>query len=220
MEKYTAYVLSQNHRDDRKQLMKEYFKDAPFLLEFTAGIQLENPFATRKQNKYDAVALTHLELLKQAKRKGEKTLFLLEDDCVPSADCIERWNVIKEYLDANLDMWESFNGGQIGIDMVDRVIKFNKNNLILKAYGGSNSHFMYFNVDKVLPKLQESFGLEEKIDIDMFYTLKCLNYAAFPFLAEQAAGFSDIQEGHRDWSVLSIVAQATMSRKLRELTQE
>jgi len=214
---YKAYVLNQTHRSDRKQLMQDYFKDAPFLLEFTAGVQLDNPFTTKKNNKYDAVALTHLELLKQAKRHGEKTLFLLEDDCVPATDYKERWIEIKEFLDKNLDMWETFNGGQLAIDIVSRVYKFNKNNLILEAYGGSNSHWMYFNVDKVLPKLQETFGLEERLDIDMYYTMKCLNFAAFPFLAEQSTGFSDIQQDYRDVSDLYKIAKDTISRKLKDL---
>ena len=214
---YKAYVLNQPYRTDRKELMKEYFQDAPFLLEFTPGVQYQNPYSTRRQDKYDAVALTHLELLKQAKRNGEKTLFLLEDDCVPSTDYLERWTQIKEFLDSNLELWETFNGGQLGIDTVNRVYKFTKNNLMLEAIGGSNSHFMYFNVDKVLPKLQQSFGLDERLDIDMFYPMKCLNLAAFPFLAKQSAGFSDIQQEEKDFSDLYIVATETMGRKLKEL---
>jgi hypothetical protein len=216
---YKAIVLNQTHRTDRKELMNQYFKDAPFLLEFTPGVQYQNPYSIRRQDKYDAVALTHLELLKQAKRNGEKTLFLLEDDCVPYADYIERWTQVKEYLDANLEIWETFNGGQLGIDSVGRVYKFSKNNLMLEASGGSNSHFMYFNVDKVLPKLQKSFGSEERIDIDMFYSMECLNFAAFPFLARQSAGFSDIQQEEKDVSVLYTIATESMSRKLRELIE-
>ena len=214
---YKAYVLNQKHRTDRKELMLKYFKDAPFTLEFTEGIQLQNPFQSKIKNKYDAVALTHLELLKQARNNGEKTLLLLEDDCVPCNDYIERWTQIKEYLDANLEQWETFNGGQLGIHEVKTVIKLNKNNLLLKAYGGSNSHWMYFNVDKVLPKLQESFGSEKQLEIDIFYPFKCLNYAAFPFLGEQSAGFSDISDMNRDWTALYFVNKDTLSRQLRQL---
>jgi len=214
---YKAYVLNQTHRTDRKELMKEYFKDAPFLLEFTSGVQYQNPYSTRRKDKYDAVALTHLELLKQAKRNGEKTLFLLEDDCVPATDYSERWTEIKKFLDENLELWETFNGGQLGIDICNRVYRFNKNNLMLQASGGSNSHFMYFNVDKVLPKLQESFGLEDRLDIDVFYTTKCLNFAAFPFLADQSVGYSDIQQENKDYSEVYKHAKYTMGLKLREL---
>jgi hypothetical protein len=196
--------------------MQDYFKDAPFFLEFTPGVQYQNPYSTRRQDKYDAVALTHLELLKQAKRNGEKTLLLLEDDCVPCDDYVDRWTQIKEFLDANLELWETFNGGQLGIDTVKRVYKFSKHNLMLEATGGSNSHFMYFNVDKVLPKLQKSFGSEERIDIDMFYSMECLNFAAFPFLAKQSAGFSDIQQEEKDVSVLYIIATESMGRKLSQ----
>jgi len=213
---YKAYVLNQTHRTDRKELMNQYFKDAPFFLEFTPGVQYQNPYSTRRQDKYDAVALTHLELLKQAKRNGEKTLFLLEDDCVPCADYIERWTQIKEFLDANLELWETFNGGQLGIDTVKRVYKFSKHNLMLEAIGGSNSHFMYFNVDKVLPKLQATFGLDERQEIDIYYTMKCLNFAVFPFLGDQAIGFSDIQDCNRDVSDLYTVAKETMASKLSQ----
>ena len=122
-----AYVLNQIHRTDRRKNIEEDFKDAPFTLEFTEGIQYSNPYQTRIEDKYDAVAMTHLELLKKAKAEGLKTLLILEDDTMPSEDYIQRWIQIKEYLDANLDMWDTFNGGQLGIHEVKRVIKLNKN---------------------------------------------------------------------------------------------
>lgn len=215
-----AYVLNQEHRTDRKENMLRDFKDAPFTLEFTTGVQYSNPYQSRIEDKYEAVALTHLELLKKAKADGLKTLLILEDDVIPSDDYIERWNQIKEYLDANMDLWDSFNGGQLGIHDVKKVIKLNKNNLLLQAYGGSNSHWMYFNVDSVLPKLQESFGLEKRLEIDMFYPLKCKNYAAFPFLGEQAPGFSDISNVNRDWTVLYAETRRQMKRNLRELMRD
>ena len=136
---------------------------------------------------------------------------------MPAADYCERWTQIKEYLDSNLELWETFNGGQLGIDSIDRVYKFGKNNLMLQAVGGSNSHWMYFNVDRVLPKLYESFSLLERLDIDVYYTKKCLNFAAFPFLAEQSAGFSDIQQDVKDYSFLYAVAKENMAGKLRQL---
>jgi len=215
-----AYVLNQTHRTDRKKNIEEDFKDAPFTLEFTEGIQYSNPYQTRIEDKYDAVAMTHLELLKKAKAEGLKTLLILEDDTMPSEDYKERWIQIKEYLDANLDMWDTFNGGQLGIHEVKRVIKLNKNNLLLQAYGGSNTHWMYFNVDSVLPKLQESFGLEKRLEIDLYYPLKCKNYACFPFLGEQSAGFSDISNINRDWSVLYSETKRQMKRNLRELMRD
>ena len=200
--------------------MLEDFKDAPFTLEFTEGIQYYNPYQTRILNKYESVALTHLELLKQAHRNGEKTLLLLEDDTIPYEDYKERWLQIKEYLDNNLDFWDTFNGGQLGITDVKKVIKLNKNNLILQAYGGSNSHWVYFNVDSVLPKLQESFGLAKRLEIDMFYPLKCKNYAAFPFLGDQMPGFSDISNINRDWSELYAETKRQMKRQLLQLMRD
>jgi hypothetical protein len=215
-----AYVLNQTHRTDRKENMLEDFKDAPFTLEFTEGIQYSNPFQNRVEDKYDAVAMTHLELLKKARAEGLKTLLLLEDDCTPDQNYIKRWSEIKEYLDNNLDLWDTFNGGQLGILDVKKVIKLNKDNLILQAYGGSNSHWMYFNVESVLPKLLESFGLEKRLEIDMFYPLKCKNYACFPFLGEQSPGFSDINNINRDWTVLYAETKRQMKRNLRELMRD
>jgi hypothetical protein len=215
-----AYVLNQAHRTDRKENILEDFKDAPFTLEFTEGIQYSNPYQRKIDDKYDAVAMTHLELLKKAKAEGLKTLLILEDDTVPCEDYKERWIQIKEYLDANLDMWDTFNGGQLGIHEVKRVIKLSNNNLLLQAYGGSNSHWMYFNVDSVLPKLLESFGLEQRLEIDLFYPLKCKNYACFPFLGEQSVGFSDISNIDRDWSVLYSETKRQMKRQLRELMRD
>ena len=215
-----AYVLNQTHRVDRWVQMQIDFKDAPFTLERTEGIQYNNPYQTRIENKYDAVAMTHLELLKKAKAEGLKTLLLFEDDTMPSDNYIQQWNEIKEYLDANLDLWDTFNGGQLSIIDCKKVIKLNKDNLLLQAYGGSNSHWMYFNIDSVLPKLQESFGLEKRLEIDIFYPLKCKNYACFPFLGEQSAGFSDICNINRDWSALYSETKRQMKRQLRELMRD
>lgn len=217
---YKAIVLNQTHRTDRWQQMLIDFKDAPFTLERTEGVQYSSPYKTRIESKYEAVALTHLELLKKCKAEGLKTLLLLEDDVIPSDNYIEQWSKAKEYLDANLDLWDTFNGGQLAIHDVKKVIKISKDNLLLQAYGGSNSHWMYFNVDAVLPKLQESFGLEQRLEIDMFYPLKCKNYAAFPYLGEQCAGFSDISNINRDWSVLYSETKRQMKRQLRELMRD
>ena len=50
----------------------------------------------------------------------------------------------------------------------------------------------------------------------MYYPQQCRNYAAFPFLGLQAAGFSDIQDSDKDFSHLHAVATEIMSYKLRQ----
>lgn len=215
MDAPTAWVINQTHRTDRWESIQEDFKDAPFILKRTEGVQMENPFQNRIENKYDAVALTHIEILKKAKSEGLKTVLILEDDCVPLEDYKERWIKIKEYLDTHLDEWETFNGGQLGIQDVKKVIRIEKNNLLLQAYGGSNSHWMYFNIEPVLEKLL-TIWVKTRQEIDIFYPLKCRNYACYPFLGEQSAGYSDISHLNRDWSEMYKVARYTMKRQLRQ----
>jgi len=212
----TAWVINQTHRTDRWESIQEDFKDAPFILKRTEGVQMENPFQNRIENKYDAVALTHIEILKKAKSEGLKTVLILEDDCVPLEDYKERWIKIKEYLDTHLDEWETFNGGQLGIQDVKKVIRIEKNNLLLQAYGGSNSHWMYFNIEPTLEKLLTLLWWPHKWAIDIFYPMKCKNYACYPFLGEQSDGYSDISHLNRDWSEMYKITRHTMKRQLRQ----
>lgn len=215
MELPTAWVLNQTHRTDRWESIQEDFKDAPFKLERTEGFQIHNPFKTTIENKYDAVAWTHIAILEKAWSEGLKTVLILEDDCVPLEDYKERWIKIKEYLDTHLDEWETFNGGQLGIYDVKKVIRIEKGNLVLQAYGGSNSHWMYFNIEPTLEKLL-TLWVKTRQEIDLFYPFKCKNYACFPFLGEQSAGYSDISKINRDWSELYKITRHTMKRQLRQ----
>ena len=97
-----------------------------------------------------------------------------------------------------------------------KVIRIEKNNLLLQAYGGSNSHWMYFNIEPTLEKLLTLLWWPHKWAIDIFYPMKCKNYACYPFLGEQSDGYSDISHLNRDWSEMYKITRHTMKRQLRQ----
>lgn len=194
----TAHVVNLKHRTDRWQNIQDYFKDTPFKLERTDGVVITNPFRNGIHNQYEGVARTHYELVKRASKQGQKTLLMLEDDCKPEKYFANNWIKMKEWLDAHLDEWDTFNGGPLGFAAIEQHIMLDEC-LLFETKSGCASHFVYFNVDRMLPKLEEWFVKQPEIDV--YYFTHCKTLCAYPPLAIQDEGYSDIAQQHRtDWS--------------------
>jgi hypothetical protein len=197
----TAHVLNLVHRTDRWEKIQKDFEGGPIHLKRVDGVLITNPFQKPIQNQYEAVGRTHYELLKRAKRQGEKTLLVFEDDCQPEKYWIENWTKMKDWLDNHLDEWDTFNGGPLGFSgitnhtLLDECLMFSTNDT------GCASHWVYFNVDRMIPKLEEwnkGAAAGRGVDIDRFYFEQCTTLSAFPPLGIQAEGWSDISLMHRD----------------------
>ena len=158
---------------------------------------IEDESLTRVIRGYYGVAYTHIQLIKDAKARGDKTLLILEDDCVMmDKTSWGRWLRLKEWCDNHVELWEVFNPGAIMYTRVDDVIRFDEMYLC-KIWGGGASHFIYFNVDSAYQKVLD--WEIEKIDIDVYYTTKLNCWVSYPTLAMQRDGQSDIQGHNRSW---------------------
>lgn len=197
----TAHVLNLKHRTDRWEKIQKDFEGGPIQLQRVDGVLITNPFQQPIQNQFEAVGRTHYELLKRAKRYGEKTLLVFEDDCQPEKNWIQHWTKMKYWLDNHLDEWDTFNGGPLGFSGVTNPILLDECLLFSTDNTGCASHWVYFNVDKMIPKLEDwnrRAAAGVGIDIDRFYFQQCNTLSAFPPLGIQAEGWSDISLMHRD----------------------
>lgn len=197
----TAHVLNLKHRTDRWEKIQKDFEGGPIHLKRVDGVLITNPFQQPVQDQFEAVGRTHYELLKRAKRYGEKTLLVFEDDCQPEKDWIANWTKMKDWLDNHLDEWDTFNGGPLGFSeitghtLLDECLLFSTNKT------GCASQWVYFNVDKMIPKLEDwnrRAAAGVGIDIDGYYFLHCNTLSAFPTLGIQAEGWSDIAKENRN----------------------
>jgi hypothetical protein len=211
----TAHVVNLDRRTDRWANIQDYFKDTPLKLERTGGVIITNPFRNGIHNQYEGVARTHYELVKRAKKQGYKTLLMLEDDCKPEKDFVENWTKMKTWLDLHLDEWDTFNGGALGFAAIQKHIMLD-DCLLFETDSGCASHFVYFNVDRMLPKLEEWF--EKQQEIDVYYFMKCKTLCAYPPLAIQDEGYSDIALQHRtDWKDKFYLSKLFVMRYLHGL---
>ena len=211
----TAYVMNLKHRKDRWENIQGYFKDTPFRLERTDGVIIQNPFRAGIHNQYEGVGRTHLELVKRAAKQGHKTLLMLEDDCKPEKDFVDNWIKMKTWLDSHLDEWDTFNGGALGFNKVLNHTMLDEC-MLFQTDKGCASHFVYFNVDRVIPLLEE--WLIKQPEIDVYYFSHCKTLCAFPPLAIQDEGYSDIALSNRsDWAKRFYLSKIFVIKYLQDL---
>jgi hypothetical protein len=206
-----ALVINLAHRTDRWKQIQDDFKNTSFRLTRYEGVLVTDPEISRKDKGYIGVARTHMEIVKKAKEEHKKTILILEDDCKPEPNFESNWYKIKDYLDANMDDWEVFNGGICGIESVSKICVL-ENIYLLKEKGGCFCHWLYLNVDKAYDKLMS--WEDKKIEIDLYYSHHFIQYTCFPLLAEQYSGFSDIGERDKDWSLNFMMARLDIRRNL------
>jgi hypothetical protein len=171
---------------------------------------------------YDAVFLKHRQILTKAKEQGEKFCLIMEDDAKPCKDFGERFEAVMEYLTIYEDKWEIFNGGMLSIrDCVQGIIRLTHKSqlspptMLLNVNRGAMAHFLVFNVNVALKKMEE-WEADEKPQFDGWYSHKLNCIASIPYLAEQHDGYSDAGGEVREWSDRFRYEEATMLYSLRE----
>ena len=145
-DKIKAYVINLDKRTDRWEQIQKDFKDLPILLERFSAIENDNG--------HIGLSSSYLELVKKAKNENMESILILEDDCLPVKDFIERWDKVKFWLDNNKDKWNIFNGGiyapidLVEFDNIDEIKLYRSN-----GKGARAAHFVIIEksaYDKVL----------------------------------------------------------------------
>jgi GR25 family glycosyltransferase involved in LPS biosynthesis len=213
----SALVINLPHCTERWKRIQEDFKNTSFKLTRYDGVMITDESISRKDRGYIGLARTHIQIVKEAKEKGIKTVLILEDDCKPEPNFESHWKKIKDYLDNHLDEWEVFNGGICGIESISKVLVID-NIILLKEKGGCFTHWLYLNVDKAYDKLM-NWELTKQ-EIDLYYSHNFDHYTCYPLLAEQHSGYSEIGERHKDWSLNFNMARLDFRRHLINVRNE
>jgi len=216
----TAHVINVADRTDRWERFTNDWKD-----QTTIKIEREDAFkpdGVEIRDVYDAVFLKHRQILTKAKENGEKFCLIMEDDAKPCKDFGERFEAVMEYLSVYEDKWEIFNGGMLSIrDCVQGIVRLTHKSalypptMLLNVNRGAMAHFLVFNIEKALKKMEE-WEADEKPQFDGWYSHKLDCIASIPYLAEQHDGYSDAGGQVREWADRFRYEEATMIHSLRE----
>jgi len=216
----TAHVINVAERTDRWDRFMSDWQD-----QTTIKIEREDAFkpdGEEIRDVYDAVFLKHRQILTKAYANGEKFCLIMEDDAKPCKDFGERFEAVMEYLTVYEDKWEIFNGGMLSIrDCVQGIVRLTHKSelfpptMLLNVNRGAMAHFLVFNVEKALKKMEE-WEADDKPQFDGWYSHKLSCIASIPYLAEQHDGFSDAGGDERKWSDRFKFEEATMIYSLRE----
>lgn len=210
-----ALVINLDSRPDRWARMKEAWSPFLNLVRVSAEPALEDD-RPRHRRTSEALGWTHMSLIADAQRRGLKTILVLEDDAVPEPGFFHRWTELKQKLDSDLDSWEVFNGGAhflrdyFGFQRMDHSV-------LIQGQIACAGHFLYLNLSATSRFLEWP---KTKEDIDMFFCNRFKLSVAYPILAKQANGASDIIGETRDWTDTYIQNELAFKRNLGDLWYE
>ena len=183
-----AYVINLDNRTDRWDSTQEHFKDS--------SIDLERISAIRNENGHLGCGMSIQKVIKMAKDNNMDTVFIMEDDNKPLENFDQRWQTTKQWLDANMDKWDIFNGsGKIEDWVPDNGIHLKyklENNVNL--FEGSyvlNMNWIYVNksvYDNILSWTPEVVWAIDRYTGDSKYMK---NLFIYPFLSLQDNGASN-----------------------------
>lgn len=197
-----AYVINLNKRPDRWDNIQKSFQNS--------SIELIRLPAIENKDGNIGCGLSFMKAVKYAKKHSMKTILIFEDDNKPLERFNERWQIIKEWLDSNLDKWEIFNGGarfpdwfnyektnnSEYIDKTSLKYSINDNEFLFQTDKLLSTNWIYINnsvYDKVL-KWDSSIYRDNLIYIDKYLLdTKYFNHIfSIPHLALQENGKSNI----------------------------
>ena len=108
IKKTDAYVINLDESTERWKGINNRFKRTSLNLIRISAIK----------NTYGKLGLllSLKKIIQHAKDNKLETVLILEDDAAPELNFDNRWNIIKNWLDNNMDKWEIFNGGALLYD--------------------------------------------------------------------------------------------------------
>ena len=98
-----AYVINLNSQPDRWARISKDFMNS--------SINLVRVPAIKNSKGHVGCGLSFMKAVNYAKKNNLNTILIFEDDNKPLKGFDKRWNIIKRWLDKNLDKWDIFNGG-------------------------------------------------------------------------------------------------------------
>lgn len=203
------YVINLDRSIERWTAIQSEWQDIP----------LQRVSAVEASPGWVGCALSHIKIIEEAKARGDPNVLVWEDDCIPmkrngepaNVKVISRlWNEAMIQLTAHPERWDILLGATSKIfdtPIVDPVLSTN----LVKIYRiskGYTTHWTLYNASIYDSMIEWKKTQPSQIDVYMYE--KARVYVTLPFLAEQRAGFSNIENGDRDYHNLFETTEKTL----------
>lgn len=193
------YCINLEHRKDRWEKCQEYFNKYNLVVERFNGVNGKNVIDDIRKNVLldgeIGILLTHIEIIKEAKDKGYKSIFIFEDDVEFIEGFDEMFSVISKQIPDNFDFLYLGGNNIQGSTKITTNIHKIYHTYAIQSFGIKNTMFDY--ILENLPNYTKQ--------IDVFYAelhSKTNSYIIKPHLCWQRADYSDIQGGFMDYNFL------------------
>lgn len=191
----TAYVINLDERTDRWHAIQQDWKGA---------FPIVRVPAIRATPGWKGCALSQIKIVEEARARGEPYVLQWEDDCTPRnrhpLAIRALWDEILPKLAANMDKWDvvlgatsrAYRGSILNNPLSTHNVK------VHDLPQGFCAHWALWNVATTYDKLMKyKETLHEEIDIFMYKEFRVK--VVLPFIAEQRASYSDIENTTTDY---------------------
>jgi len=148
-------------------------------------------------------ALSHIKICEDAKARGDPFVLVWEDDCRPrnrhSRAIKALWDEVLPKLAENRDQWDIVLGAtSAAYKGATRNPRLSTPNVtVYDLPHGFTAHWILYNESSYDKMIEWKTVRDPQIDVYMYNQLRIK--VVMPFLAEQAAGFSDIESSDVDY---------------------
>jgi hypothetical protein len=148
-------------------------------------------------------ALSQIKVCEEAKARGDPFVLLWEDDCIPRnrhPRAIKAlWDEVLPKLAENRDQWDIVLGAtSAAYKGATRNPRLSTPNVtVYDLPHGFTAHWILYNESSYDKMIEWKTVRDPQIDVYMYNQLRIK--VVMPFLAEQAAGFSDIESSDVDY---------------------
>jgi glycosyl transferase family 25 len=190
-----AYCINLRRRTDRWAFMSEQFTRLGLKVERFEAIEAESlsrEVVGDRRPGGIACTMSHLAVIKEARRRGYPAIMLLEDDAVLCKDFNQRLELFLRIVPADWDMLF------LGIDSIANEIPITK--YVYKLLNGWTTH-AYILRDKVFDAVIGRMGDPPRDEPDEYYNAMMPEhncYVFLPCLSYQRGDWSDIKERFRE----------------------
>jgi glycosyl transferase family 25 len=182
MENIPVLVINLSERKDRwKEIQKSFQQKWP-------GVYLERMEAVKKSPGWIGCLRSHKKAVQIAKKRKYPYVLVLEDDCLPADNSLERFEELIPLLQKNKE-WELFSGGTTFVSDITLLSHGSNKSPPLFEVKSYATHFVFIH-ERAYNKILNG---SEKKPVDMFYRENFKTFCTYPHLATQTISKSNIE---------------------------
>jgi GR25 family glycosyltransferase involved in LPS biosynthesis len=190
----SPYVINLDSRPDRWENLQAAWRGA---------FDLKRVAATHASPGWVGCALSHVKIIEAAKERGDPSVLVWEDDCKPRnrhpRAIKELWNEVSYKLSLYPDQWDVVLGATSAAykGATYNQLLSTQNVKVYDLPHGFTTHWILYNASSYDRMIEWKQTNEPQIDVYLFNKFRVK--VVTPFLAEQFAGFSDIETQETDY---------------------